>query len=384
MKSHVLHVHDAANLASHLAAVKNNIFTPTLGIVFCSPLHNIDAICQLFDEHNIDLLGCTTAGEIANDELLQESLVVMLLDLKPNFYTLKMVKNEAQDGERNQAIRQAGIEIRDFADQKFKNPALIVVASGIFNDGEQIVLGLKNDKREIPIFGGLAGDDLHIKETIIFDRQGISKNGIHALILDNDRVEVQGLATSGWEPLGAPMTITRVKENVIYEINNKPALDFFINFFGAYEQISPERISTLSAQYPFQVKRNGNWVLRSPISANEEDRSLIMLGALYEGDQFRFSISPGPVLVEQVIDEFGGFKDNNEVDADALILFSCTGRKAALGPFLEDEISGIYEHWKRPMIGFLTYGEIGNISNGSCEFHNETCSLVTLKEKNNS
>lgn len=381
MKSHVIHAVDANALTLRIAALKQSGFQATLGIVFCSIQQDIKAICQLFTNEAIDLIGCTTAGEIANDQLLNHSLVAMLLDLSRDFYTLKMEKNEAQAAQKNSEIRQAGIKIRHFADEIFQNPALIVVAAGIFNDGEQIVEGLKNGQREIPIFGGLAGDDLNIKETIIFDKNGICHNGLLALILDNDRIAIQGLATSGWEPLGAPMKITKVKENIIYEINQRPALDFFIDFFGAYEQITPERISTLSAQYPFQVKRNGNWVLRSPISANEQDRSLVMLGALYEGDEFRFSISPGPELVEQVVDEFGGFKDNQEVEADALILFSCTGRKAALGPFLEDEIAGIYQHWNCPMIGFLTYGEIGNISNGNCEFHNETCSLVALKEK---
>lgn len=381
MKSHVIQANDAKTLALRIADIKQNHFKPTLGIVFCCIEQDISAICQLFETEAIDLVGCTTAGEIANDRLYNKSISVLLLDLNRDFYTLKMVKNDVEDSRKNIAIRAAGTEIRNLADATFQNPALIVVAAGIFNDGEQIVIGLKNEKREIPIFGGLAGDDLNIKETIIFDKNGICDNGLLALVLDNDRVEIKGLATSGWEPLGAPMKITKVKENIIYEINNRPALDFFIEFFGTYEQITPERISTLSAQYPFQVKRNGNWVLRSPITANEQDRSLLMLGALYEGDEFRFSISPGPAVVEQVIDEFGAFKDDREVAADALILFSCTGRKSALGPFLEDEIEGIYQHWQRPMIGFLTYGEIGNLSNGICEFHNETCSLVALKEK---
>jgi hypothetical protein len=34
------------------------------------------------------------------------------------------------------------------------------------------------------------------------------------------------------------------------------------------------------------------------------------------------------------------------------------------------------------MVGFLSYGEIGNVANGICDFHNETCSLITIKEKN--
>ena len=122
-------------------------------------------------------------------------------------------------------------------------------------------------------------------------------------------------------------------------------------------------------------------VLRSPIYGDENNRSLTLVGSIKEGDKFRFSISPGIEVIEKTVAEFQSFK--NEIpDVDALILFSCKGRHAALGPFIEDEIKGIYEQWNKPMIGFLSYGEIGNLGNGVCEFHNETCCLVTIKERN--
>ena len=92
------------------------------------------------------------------------------------------------------------------------------------------------------------------------------------------------------------------------------------------------------------------------------------------------SISPGVEVIDQTIAELTDFL-HDTTDADALILFSCKGRHAALGPFLADEIEGIYNHWQKPMIGFLSYGEIGNVRNGVCEFHNETCSLLAIKEK---
>jgi hypothetical protein len=85
-------------------------------------------------------------------------------------------------------------------------------------------------------------------------------------------------------------------------------------------------------------------------------------------------------VVEDTIQDFAWLSEK-QPNADALLMFSCQGRYAALGPFLEDEIEGVYEHWKKPMIGFLSYGEIGSFKNGVCEFHNETCSLVLIKER---
>lgn len=347
---------------------------PTLGIVFSSPNQDIQALTALFSEADIALFGCTTAGEIADDRLLSNHIVCLLLDPNPAHFRLILVEN-------TEGVLEVGKKIRRAADDYFKNPALLVASAGVLNDGEEIVAGLKT-AIEIPIFGGLAADNLEIVETIVFTNKTVCNNGILALVFDGDFISLQGLATSGWEPLGIEHTVTKAEGNKIFTINNEPALDFFLRFFGKYDAITAENFTTTSAQYPFQVIKEGvdYSVLRSPILGDEAERSLHLVGSIKEGDRFRFSISPGVEVVEKTVEEFGQF-NSEKPNADALILFSCKGRHAALGPFLRDEVAGISDLWQKPMIGFLSYGEIGNLSNGICEFHNETCSLVLIKEK---
>jgi hypothetical protein len=113
---------------------------------------------------------------------------------------------------------------------------------------------------------------------------------------------------------------------------------------------------------------------------DREAGTLVLAGGVRNGDKFRFSIAPGFEVIDQTVEEFGEWK-RSAPNADALILFSCKGRHAALGPLIEDEVKGIYDFWKKPMIGFFTYGEIGPSKNGRCEFHNETCSLVVIHER---
>jgi hypothetical protein len=348
---------------------------PTLAIVFCSLDNNLDALSRLFDTYDIDVLGCTSSGEIRDEEIAEDSISCMLMDVSKESYRLFMVPN-------TEGVVATGQRIRLQTDAAFKNPAMIVCSAGVFNDGEKIVEGLKTE-REIPIFGGLAGDNFQMKETFIFTRMGQSNNGIAAIAFDNDKIELTGSAISGWESLGSTHTVTKAQENVIYTINQEPALDFFIRFFGEEDgvDLAGQNISNISAQYPFQMMRGENYsVLRCPLVSDEATRSLTMGSGMKEGDKFRFSISPGVEVVEKTIEEFKK-SPLAKNEADAVIMFSCIGRRAALGPFLDDEVGGLYNIWKKPMIGFLTYGEIGNLKNGVCEFHNETCSLVLIKEK---
>jgi hypothetical protein len=367
------------SLESSLLNLLKNGYRPTLGIVFCSSKQDFEEISWIFNNCEIDLLGCTTAGEITDDTLTEGSISCLLMDVSKEKYRLCFVEN-------TEGVIETGETLRQFAEEAFENSAMLVCSAGVFNDGEMVVAGLKKGgNTEIPLFGGLAGDDLQVLNTYIFTRTKQTNNGMAAIVFDNDKVEINGLATSGWEALGTENTVTKAKGNTIYTINDEPALDFFVRFFGDKEDmdVKGKPLSTVSAQYPLQVMREDTdyAVLRSPIYGDEDNRSLTLVGSIKEGDKFRFSISPGVEVIDKTIIEFQAFQ--NEVpDADALLLFSCKGRHAALGPFMEDEIKGIYELWNKPMIGFLSYGEIGNMGNGICEFHNETCCLVTIKEKN--
>ena len=299
----------------------------------------------------------------------------MFLNIPKKHYKIQFERN-------NEGVFSNAKRIRLLIDDAFDNPAVLVCSSGVLNDGEQVIAGLKYGiEREIPMFGGMAGDDSMIENSYIFSRRDITNNGIAALIFDNNHVELKGLATSGWEPIGDFNTVTKAEDNIIYSINNEPALDFIHRFLGDTEADSIDSLSIMSAQYPFQVVKDNNCeVLRMPIKVNAADKSLRLVGSIKEGTKFRFSISPSIDVINKTIGEFNDLKQDTP-DSDALILFSCIGRQSAFGPFLEDEVKGIYGLWKKPMVGFLSYGEFGNLRNGICEFHNGTCSLVVIKEK---
>jgi hypothetical protein len=379
MRAESILAFDLHTFENQLLNLLRDGFRPTFGIVFCSPTQDFQSLMSLFKQYQIDLAGCTSAGEIVNEELHEASIVCTLMEMNRDYFRINLVTQTTSDDDENTVARKA----RHFADDSFENVAMIVLSSGIQNDGEKIISGLRvGRKNNIPIFGGMAGDDLNMIDSFIFTAERYLNNGLLVLALDTDKIEIKGLATSGWEAIGAPNTITKAKGNLIETINNQPALDFFLKFFGSFDSASNSRgqnISTMSAQYPFQLQRNTETaVLRVPLTVSEKDRTIRLTGSVNTGDKFRFSISPGTEVAEQTVLEFEGFKDVIE-KPDALLLFSCKGRHAALGPFLEDEIAGIYEHWNKPMIGFLSYGEFGNLKNGVCEFHNETCCLVTLK-----
>lgn len=377
MQSKVLHAVSAVHLEEQLAKLSDSSFFPCLAVVFMSIQQDIKAVTTLLRQRNIDVVGCTTAGEIVNEDLHEKSIAVLLMDIDPSCYHIDLAIHE------NESVYDAALKLGEKAVATFERPGMLIMSGGLGINAEGLINGIKAGVgREIPIYGGLAGDDMALTKTWAFAQNQITDCGISSLIIDADKIEMKGLAVSGWKPVGTLNTITKIEGNVIYTINGERAYDVFMRYFGGQENPDAKHdpLFTLQTNHPFQIIRDGYNVLRSPLLINKEQGTITLAANVPEGSQFRFSTSPGFEVIEQTIDEFDSLRQNTP-EADALIMFSCKGRHGAFGPMLEDEIQGLYDYWQKPLIGFLSYGEFGNSPTGVCEFYNETCSLVLFKEK---
>lgn len=365
-------------LKDELAEICNSNFIPTVAVVFASVKHNLHEISELFNKYNIALFGGSSSGEIIQDETYEESIAVMLLDIKKeNFDIFIKSKNSG-------TIKDTAEQARIYALEKFENPGIIVMASGLDSDGDEIVETLREfTKKPFPVFGGLTGDDLQMKSTYVFSNNKVISNGLICLILNNDKIKITGTATSGWETIGIEKTITKSVGNIVYSIENEPALDFFLKYYNIEIDLENKNdiITKIGAKYPVQLIRDsGKRVLRAALFTNPEDNSLIFAGRVPQGAKVKFSVPPSFDLIEKTINNIENLKQITP-NADAIIMFSCVGRKDAMGPLIEDEIEGIRKLWDLPQIGFFTYGEIGSSQGAIPDFHNETCCLVLLEEK---
>jgi hypothetical protein len=221
-----------------------------------------------------------------------------------------------------------------------------------------------------------------MERTYVFTNDKLSDSGLLALILDEEKVSLNGMAVGGWKPMGMDRVITKSQGNVVYTIDNEPALDFISRYGGIKDIDTNNALNFLiSSNFQLQLKReNKHSVMRTPMQANPGDRSIVFAGSLPEGSKVRLCLLPGFEVVDEALKSFNEYK-NEQPEADALIMFSCAGRQLSLGPYVSEEIDGIKNIWNAPMAGFFCYGEIGRVVSGFHEFHNMTCSLAMLKEK---
>ena len=236
-------------IKSKLSAANTDGFAPTLAIVFSSITQDRKALVDFFDEQKIDVFGSTTAGEIIDDEVMENNTVIMLLDIKREYY--KVFCEASAD------TYKVSNDLAKFAKATFHDPSVVVISSGLTIDAEQIIKGVQDYDKTIPLFGGLAADDLTMKGSYVFSNNYESSTGLIGLILDNEKINVKGLATSGWDNIGIEKTITKSVGNVVYSIDDEPAVDVFVKYFQFTESVdnTAEIIAQNFAQYPLQIPK---------------------------------------------------------------------------------------------------------------------------------
>ncbi|MBT8204349.1 MAG: FIST C-terminal domain-containing protein [Eudoraea sp.] len=386
MKSKSIKAGSTGEFKVALQKAMSDGFAPTLAIVFVSVKQDRKALCEIFKKEGIDLIGATSSGEFIDGHQSSGGIVGMLLDLdKANYRILirEIGGNSLEESAKN---------MLEEAYASFSDPAFILLSTfhsetGITIDGESLIRYMeKVSGPDLKLFGGMAGDDITFEGTYIFTGEQTTDYGIAALVLNGEKISFHGMALSGWKPIGISRTITRSEGNLIYTIDDKPALETYLRFLGIDPTTIESQINffnTEAVHYPIQIAREGRQpMICNPIGYDEQKGALVCESEIPQGAAFRFSTPPDFDIVETVLEKAVELKDNTGDDgADAVLIFSCAGRLSALGPMAQQENEGLKDLWQAPMAGFYTYGEFGRSPDGKHDFHSTTNSWVALKEK---
>ncbi len=349
---------------------------PTLGIIFSSLSLDVRSLSTAFTTVPFPVIGCTSSGEIRafGDEnpILELSAVGCLLNPDPETFRVRLFERNTHHP------FDLGSEIGRWGSATFQNPLFVLLVSGLTINIEGILNGIKATSHHPPhITGGLAGDDMEFKETFTFLNGEFSSDGVSVLLLDGDHFEVHTLITSGWQGVGAEKRITHSSENIIYTIDNRPAVDLY----KEYLNLRDEDIPALSAAFPLIIRREPYpEIIRTPVGVDWDNRALIFSGSVPEGASAKFASSPGSITIQNSIKDIIRFNEHIK-SADLLLLFSCMARHQTVGNLVQDEIIAAQKGNTVPLIGFFCYGEIGTDDSGWCDFHNETFTLMAIRER---
>jgi hypothetical protein len=385
MKAKTIYGRTPQELHANLLVSMKDGYRPTLAMVFISVKQDREPVFELFRKEGIEVIGATSSGEFVDGHQSTGGIAGMLLDLDQANYRILI----RDIGERT--LEETVKNMLEEAYASFSDPAFILLSTfhsetGTTIDGESLIRYIeKVAGPDLKLFGGMAGDDITFEGTFVFTNKKTTDYGFAILVLDGSRISFRGMALSGWKAIGISRTITKSEGNLIYTIDDKPALETYLRFLGidlASIESQINFFNTEAIHYPIQIAREGRQpMICNPIGYDEDKGALICESEIPLGASFRFSTPPDFNIVETVLEQAGELKEKTGGEgADAVLIFSCAGRLSALGPMAEQENQGLSDLWEAPMAGFYTYGEFGRSPDGKHDFHSTTNSWVALKE----
>jgi len=311
---------------------------------------------------NAIVIGATTAGEILNAKMYDNSTVISLSLFKFTKIKAKYIEN---------IDKKSGVKLSSKICSKHTK-ATIILSEGLHGDDyEGFIDGFKEENPDIIVSGGLAGDNFKLQKTYIFLNDIVYSKGSVAVSFSSKKLYADNRYNLNWTPIGKEFTITKSNRNIVHTIDDKNAVDIFKKYLG--KQIFDFDSKNLP-DFQFLYKEGLTTVARTPMV--KDGSSIIFAGPLKEGQKVQFgfsnasSVISGSNLIKNII---------NKNPADAVYIFSCIARKTLLGDSLEDEFK--YFQSISPTAGFFTYGEYYSTSANNALLNCTTTILILSESK---
>lgn len=371
----------AGQEAVQKALEKEPISKPGLVIVFSPVRYAIPAFLQGIRSVTgpTPLVGCTDAGGITKEGPNHKGVTVMLLESDD----IEFVIGCAQRLSNNaiQAGRNLGHDLLSRTQTDKPMQVAMMFPDGLRGNGADIVRGLQEALGpSVPIVGGAAGDDFLFKTTYQYYNDQVLTDTVPG-ILFRGNMNIGIGVRHGWKPLGIPRTVTKAKDNVLYELEGKPAIRLYEEYFGkSAEDLKKEPFAQMAITYPIgmSIPEQEEYLIRDPITV-QEDGSIVCAAEVREGSKVRLMIGStesalqaARTAAQQALEGLGSALPRGAV------VFNCIARDKMFGKKAPAEIQIIHETLGKSVeiAGFYTYGEQapgdGKGAAFTCHFHNET------------
>lgn len=353
-------------------------FGPQLVIVFgdFTRFEGDSELKKLHAATKASVVGCSTAGEIAGEQVLSGSVVVTAVKFnKPTFKTVYAGVGGVAQSEK------CGEEIAEKL-QADDLKAIFVLGQGLDINGSALIAGMrKHAAKGVVITGGLAGDNGNFKKTYLVHNDKIADGGVVAVGFYGDHLEFGFGSRGGWEPFGPTRKVTKAEGTKLYELDGEKAL----NIYKSYLKDFAKDLPASGLLFPFAILDDNeadSGLIRTILGIDEAEGSLVLAGDIHPGQLVRLMHTKANGLLNGA-NEAATLASEGKQEGGLGILVSCVGRKLVLGEDVDEEIEEVRESLPATEItGFYSYGEICPFRFvDDCQLHNQTMTVTYITER---
>ncbi len=331
-----------------------------------------EALNQKFDA--IPIIACSTSGEIVANNVLNGYLSMTTVCFE------------------HTKVQMSSIEINDISDSFEVGKKLVsnllkddlkhifVLSDGMHVNGTNLVDGINSlTKGNITVSGGLAGDSVHFNSTLVSNLAGkFSEKTISAIGFYGEKIKIQCASEGGWEIFGKERIVTKSDQNIVFEIDHKPALELYKSYLGDKAKDLPSS----GLLFPLSLETADGPVVRTILGINELENSIRFAGNIPMNSSVKLmKANMDSILNAAELASLELSKKNNEKNG-LMILISCIGRKLVLKQIVQEEVELVKKYFNDDfcLTGFYSYGELSSNKLNNCSLHNQTMTLTLFTE----
>jgi len=223
------------NVRSVVTQLVADIRQPEMKLVvfFSSKKYDIKEVAQLFKEHlpEVDVVGCTTAGEISNRGFTEDSISALSIaadDFEVAPYLMKEIDQKVLFA-KDDILQTAG-KIGLSPDSS--NGFILTLIDSSQAAEEKILTLLRNNFPKLDIVGGSAADE-DFKETLV-SVNGEAMVNAAALVFIKTSHKTFFYKENIYAPTDIELEVTKadIQQRLILELNGKPAVEEYARILG--------------------------------------------------------------------------------------------------------------------------------------------------------
>jgi hypothetical protein len=331
---------------------------PQSGFVlfYCSVVYPLKALASSMNSLFVDveLAGCTTAGELTCEGYEQHSIVAIWFS--PQFFAISA---ELIDAIETFDLISAQTKINQLVEKcsekelaPIENHTFLLTLIDGLSTKEELLLSILNSAANgIPHFGGSAGDDINLANTHVY-HQGKFHQQAAIAIMVNTLCQFEVFNCNHIKTSIEKLVVTQAdaQSRTVYELNSEPAAIEYARFLGLnIDDLNPGVFSL----HPLAVKIGENYYIRSIQKVNKTDFSLTFYCAVDTG--IVLSAVEMNNIIESLSDKLT--KLEQRFDKPELVLAcDCFLRRLEIEQKdLNEDIQTLQQQYQ--IFGFNTYGE---------------------------
>jgi small ligand-binding sensory domain FIST len=359
----------------------------SLGLVFIAPrlFPHAPQILEILRVHaQIPLLaGCSSLGLIAGEEEIEENAGLSL-----GLYALPGAELTACrfTPEQVEEANGPGYWHSETGVDNERANGWLVFADPFHLDADRWLKGWNEAYAPVPILGGLASGDPSEQRTQVYLNGEVFESGGVAIAFQG-AVKIASVISQGCTPIGETWTITKVEQNIIHQIGNRPAYQVLLDTVNG---LTPEEqrqargnlfVGLVVNEYLEEFER-GDFLIRNLVGADPKS-GCIAVGALPRaGQTMRFQRRDARAANEDMMHLLD--RAQQEVRRSPLYgacLCSCNGRGARLFGRPSHDASLVQSRLgPLGLAGFFCNGEIGPVGDRNF-LHGYTASVALFLGK---